>query len=167
MKRRSVTFLAVSMATIMSVLTAALAAGTAIWSVRKKFEDGVRTCVAAISAQHPQRNALEDFKRGEQRFFFQNTSEWDLLQGVAPGVMSERLASGRTVEKCGTATVGLRTPFPLFRRFIRMGRGSDPYRIDPFYSPRTACGRANDEYIRAYNVEMARVSPASVASYCR
>jgi hypothetical protein len=54
--------------------------------------------------------------------------------------------------------------FPL--QAIRQG---DPLKgsVDPIYSPRTACGKAEEGYIRAYNVEMARISPGSIKEYCK
>lgn len=155
--------LVVSLATVVCILTVGFVAGAA--AVRHRFEQGVSTCVATLSLRKPQRDALENFRRGKRDFYSELASEWG-IEGRVPGVVLRRDFANRAIN-CHTAVAGPDTPLPEFGRYMQKGNGGNPYRIDPIYSERTLCGKASHEYIEAYNAEMVRLSPESVARYCR
>lgn len=166
MKRHSASFMAISLATVVSILTVGL---TVSLSVRQgAFDRGVKACVSAIAIRVPQRDAAADFERGERRFFFNGFNEWDLRRS-AKGVVLKRNPAGGLLKGCSKdePNVWRELPFGAFSRYMLVRHG-DPFNgsIDPIYSPRTACGKADEIYIRTYNAEMARISPSSIKEYC-
>ncbi|MCW1430605.1 hypothetical protein [Novosphingobium sp. JCM 18896] len=168
MKRRDATFLSVCLATVVGILVVGLV--IALGVRRSAFDQGVKACVAAISQHDPRHDALVDLGRGEARFFFDMKNEWDWMQRVAEGAIPFRDAAGRVSRQCwqDDPKVWRELPFQVFSVHMLVRKG-DHYTgaADPVNSPRTACGQAEEDYIRAYNAEMARLNPRSIVRYCK
>ncbi|MDE8653064.1 hypothetical protein [Novosphingobium album (ex Liu et al. 2023)] len=138
-----------------------LAAGIVWWSqawTRKAAADSaVHACLADLARRDPQRDARADLTRGEDRFYFV-THDGVALRMTADGVIA---ATGECREGGDFADT---RPYPFDPR----PAGGDPAPACCNRDPAPdACGKAQAAYIRAYNAEIARRNPRSIAKYCK
>ncbi|MFT4026708.1 MAG: hypothetical protein QM676_07900 [Novosphingobium sp.] len=154
-------------AVIIGILTVGLV--VAISSRRAAFDRGVEVCTGAIDKQSAAEDARMDLQRGERRFFFDYGGEFD-DKGMATGLVLQWSSKGIPLKGCRSKLPPAEWRTRAFQSFAdyRLIRLGDPFtgRVDPFYSPRTVCGKAYEKYIRAYNAEMAKLSPGSIKEYC-